>query len=161
MLDLSKLSSPFCAAGRAMRRREELLRRQSAAALRGDDQALRDTASALAVAEALLARHAKIKVAGGPVSTKIRPGGRVVTSPSISLEIQEVARPTGPERPLLTTFLLDLLALFRAAARPGQVSITDRLLFVESLHGGRTIPSLCLTPRLLAQRPQSARACAG
>jgi hypothetical protein len=30
-----------------------------------------------------------------------------------------------------------------------------------STHGGRSLPTLCLTPRLLAQRPQAARARAG
>jgi hypothetical protein len=160
MLDLSKLSSPFCAAGRAMRRREELLRRRSADALRGDDQALSETATALALAEAMVARHARVRVAGGPVSTRVRPGGRVVTGPSISLEIHELPAASGPEeqvaKSLLARFLLDLLALFRAAVQPGQLSITD-LPFVASLHGGRTIPSLCLTPRLAA-RPRPALA---
>lgn len=164
MLDLSKLPSPFCTAGRVMRRRDELLRRRAGAALRGDDQVLRATASALALADALVARHARIRAAAGPVSTKTRPGGRVVTGPSIALEIQEVPVATGPEesgqKSLLVRFLLDLLASFRVAVWPGKLSITD-LLFVASLGGGRPIPSLCLTPRLLAQRPQAARACAG
>ena len=164
MLDLSKLPSPFCTAGRVMRRRDELLRRRAGAALRGDDQVLRATASALALADALIARHARIRAAAGPVSTKIRPGGRVVTSPSIALEIQEAPAGSGPEaigqKSLLVRFLLDLLASFRVAVWPGKLGITD-LPFVASLGGGRPIPSLCLTPRLLAQRPQAARACAG
>lgn len=167
MLDLSQLPSPNCTAGRVVRQREELLRRRQAAfyaALRGDDKDAGNFKSALATASALVARHAKVRAVAGTVSTKTRPGGRVVTGPSIALEIQEVPVATGPEesgqKSLLVRFLLDLLASFRVAVWPGKLSITD-LLFVASLGGGRPIPSLCLTPRLLAQRPQAARACAG
>ena len=158
MLDLSKLPSPFCTAGRVARRREELLRRRSAAALRGEDKVLAGAGAALALADALVARHAKVRAMPGPMSTKTRPGGRVVTSPSISLEIQEVPVSTGPgekvEKSLLARFLLDLLASLRAAVQPGQLRLGD-LPFVTALGGGRVIPGQCLTPRLAA-RPRIA-----
>ena len=164
MLDLSKLPSPFCTAGRVVRRREELLRRRESeaiSALRWDD--VEETANlkvALDLADALVAKHAVVRVVAGPVSTKARPGERMVPSPSVALEIQEAPADCGPEasgrKSLLARFLLDLLALFRAAAQPGQLQLTDSP-FVESIGGGRTIPSLCLTPRLAA-RPRPALA---
>ena len=161
MLGLSKLPSPSCIAGRVVRQREELLRRRQAAfyeALRGDrgdDKDAGNFKSALTLADALVARHAKIRAIPGPVSTRVRPGGRVVTGPSIALEIQEAPAATGPEaaaKSFLTRFLTDLLASLRVAVQPGQLSVTG-LPFVESMGGGRTIPHLCLTPRL-ASRPR-------
>jgi hypothetical protein len=163
MLDLSKLPSPCCVAGRVVRRREELLRRRAAAAMRalGGEDGVK-VGAALSLADALVARHASVRAVAGPATTKVRPGGRVVTSPSIALEIQEVSSGSGPQgnsqRSLLTRFFLDLLASFRVAvaAQPGQLSITD-LPFVPSLRGGRSIPTPCLTPRLAA-RPRTALA---
>ncbi|MDE2188007.1 MAG: hypothetical protein KGJ76_14890, partial [Betaproteobacteria bacterium] len=125
MLDLSILPSPDCTAGRVVRQREELLRRRQAAfyeALRGDGNPAGNFKPTLAVADALVARHAKVRAVAGTVSTKTRPGGRVVTGPSIALEIQEAPAATGPqveEKSLLTRFLIGLLASLRAAAQPG------------------------------------------
>ena len=156
MLDLSKLPSPFCTAGRVTRRREELLRRRAAAAMRGEDEV--KIGAALSLAEALVARHAAFRVVAGTVSTKTRPGGLIVTSPSVALEVQEVPAASGLEKgsPILVRFLVSLLASFRFAVPPGYLSITD-LPFVASLRGGRAIASLCLTPRLAA-RPRPALA---
>lgn len=165
MLDLSKLPSPDCTAGRVVRQREELLRRRQAAfyeAMRWDGKDTGNFRSALALADALVARHAKVRAVAGPVSTKVRPGGRVVTGPAIALEIQEVPASAGPgpgaseQKSLLTRFLIGLLASLRAAVQPGQLRLTD-LPFVTALGGGRVIPGQCLTPRLAA-RPRIAPA---
>lgn len=130
--DLSRLPSPSCPAARALRLRDRL------AARRGP---------AWTIAAALVMRLATVKPSAGPSVEKLRPGSlRPVVSPSISLR----AAPR-PEPPWQEEGEEEAKAL--AAALPQFAGMADTFRFSDlrppARVGGRALPSVCLTPRLL------------
>lgn len=111
------------------------------------------------IAEALLRRRCSIRVAGdGVVCEKIRPGGGRVAAEGLvhTVEFRPLPMPQSYQDAahllLELALMLAPIAIARHVAGAGWV---ERPLSLAP--SGRTLPHYCLAPRLLAQRPQTAR----
>ena len=135
--DLSRLPSPSCPAARALRIRDRL------AARRGP---------AWTIAAALVKRFAKVTPSAGASAEKLRPGAsRPTVSASIALSADSLSEPPwqqagGDAAKALTDALTPLMAGMEDTFRVSR-------LRPHALVRACAIPSICLTPRLLAQRP--------
>ncbi len=128
--DLSRLPSTNCPAARAVRLRDRLAVR---------------CGPAWTVADAMVKRSVRIEACAGPVTRKLRPGaGAATESPSVALRAELLPEPewqdTAEEAKKLADVqepLLEAMEDTFAAVRP------------PARIGGRALPSVCLTPRLL------------
>lgn len=129
--DLSRLPSPRCPAARALRLRDRL------AARRGP---------AWTVAAALALRLAKVVVAQGVATSKLRPGATIQEeSPSIEMRAELLPEPPWQEGDSAAP---DALVLTPQAESMEGISNEARLRPPANI-GERALPTICLTPRLL------------